>query len=199
MKQMLFKLWTRYFSSLPLLYLWRSAPIFFILCVANTSAAAVIDVRTYGAFPDDSGDDSVAIQRAIDNAPDNSTIYFPRGTYLVAAVKINNRTGLTLSGDGSTLTILKRPGSCPNIFESTGSTDMLVTKLGFDANGVTAFGGFVLYATKRITITKNHFFDGNKQAVGGYDRYSWVFGWGSVPSEDILINDNLIEDLQLEV
>jgi hypothetical protein len=35
--------------------------------------------------------------------------------------------------------------------------------------------------------------------VGGYDRYSWVFGRGSVPSEDILISDNLIEDLQLEV
>ncbi len=199
MKQKLFKLWTRYFSSLRLLYLCRSAPIFFILCVANTSAAAVIDVRTYGALPDDSGDDSAAIQRAIDNAPDKSTIYFPRGTYLVADVKINNRNGLTLSGDGSTLTILKRSGSYPNIFESTGSTDMLVTQLGFDANGIISYGGFNFYNAKRITITKTHFFDSNKQPVGGYDRYSWIFGRGSVPSEDILISDNLIEDLQLGV
>ena len=52
---------------------------------------------------------------------------------------------------------------------------------------------------KRITITKTHFFDSNKQPVGGNDRYSWVFGRGSVPSEDILISDNLIEDLQFEV
>jgi len=199
MTQELFKLWTRYFSSLPVLYLCRSAPIFFVLCVATASAAAVIDVRSYGALPDDSNDDSAAIQRAIDNAPANSTIYFPRGTYLVAGVTINNRNGLTLSGDGSTLTILKRSGSYPNIFESTGSTDILVTQLGFDANGITAYGGFTFYNAKRITIAKTHFFDSNKQPVGGYDRYSWVFGRGSVPSEDILITDNLIEDLQVEI
>ena len=199
MKQIFLRIWTGYFSSLPLIYLCRSAPIFFILCIANTSIATVIDVRTYGALPDDASDDSAAIQRAIDNAPDKSTIYFPRGTYLVADVKINNRNGLTLLGDGSTLTILKRNGNYPNIFESTGSTDLLVTQLGFDANGIVSYGGFVFYDAKRITITKNRFFDGNKQPVGQYDRYSWVFGRGSVPSEDILINDNLIEDLQLEV
>jgi chitodextrinase len=159
----------------------------------------VIDVRTYGALPDDASDDSVAIQRAIDNAPDNSTIYFPRGTYLVAHVNIYNRHGLTLLGDGSTLSVLKRSGSYPNIFESSGSTDMLVTQLGFDANGIVAYGGFVFYDAKRITITKTHFFDANQQPVGQYDRYSWVFGRGSVPSEDILISDNLVEDLQLEV
>jgi hypothetical protein len=94
---------------------------------------------------------------------------------------------------------LKRSGSYPNIFESIGSTDILVTQLGFDANGITAYGGFNFYDAKRITITKTHFFDGNKQPDGGYDRYSWVFGRGSVPSEDILITDNLIEDLQVEI
>jgi hypothetical protein len=167
--------------------------------MATPSVAAVIDVTTYGAIPNDSVDDSLTIQNAIDAAPANSTIYFPQGIYLLAGVKIHNRSGLTLSGDGSTLTILKRHGSYPNIFESTGSTDLLVTKLGFDANGITSFGGFNFYNAKRITITKTHFFDSHKQPVGGYDRYSWVFGRGSVPSEDILISDNLIEDLQLEV
>src|SRR4029077_747872 len=47
--------------------------------------------------------------------------------------------------------------------------------------------------------TKTHFFDSNKQPVGRSDRYSWVFGRGSVQSEDILFTDNLIEDLQVEV
>jgi len=177
----------------------RSVLILLVISVANASAATVIDVRSYGALPDDASDDSVAIQRAIDNAPDKSTIYFPRGTYLVADVTINNRNGLTLIGDGSTLSVLKRSGSYPNIFESTGSTDMLVTQLGFDVNGIAAFGGFNFYNAKRVVITKTRFFDSNKQPVAGYDRYSWVFGRGSVPSEDILINDNLIEDLQLEV
>jgi Pectate lyase superfamily protein len=174
-------------------------PLLLVVCMANTSAAAVIDVRTYGAIPDDSVDDSLAIQKAINAAPANSTIYFPRGTYLLAGVTINGRTDLTLSGDGSTLTILKRNGSYPHIFESKGSTDIRVTQLGFDANGVTSFGGFVFHDAKRITITKTHFFDSNKRPVGGYDRYPWVFGRGSVPSEDILISDNLIVDLQLEV
>src|SRR5688500_6435313 len=86
-----------------LICLYRSTLILLVVSVASASAATVIDVRSYGALPDDASDDSVAIQTAIDNAPDNSTLYFPRGTYLLADVKINNRNGLTLIGDGSTL------------------------------------------------------------------------------------------------
>jgi hypothetical protein len=174
-------------------------PLLLYLALATPSGAAVVDVTTYGATPNDSIDDSFAIQNAIDEAPSNSTIYFPQGTYLLSGVTINNRSGLTLTGDGSTLTILKRHGSYPNMFESTGSADIVVTRLAFDANGVIAYGGFFFYQAKRITITKNHFFDSNKQPVGEYDRYSWVFGRGAAPSEDIVVLDNLIEDLQLEV
>jgi chitodextrinase len=199
MKQNLFKLWIEYFRSLPLRRFQRLIPLFLVVCMATPSVAAVIDVTTYGAIPNDSVDDSLAIQNAIDAAPANSTIYFPQGIYLLAGVQINNRSGLTLAGDGSTLTILKRHGTYPKIIESIGSTNILVTKLGFDVNGITSFGGFSFYNAKRITITKTHFFDSNKQAVGGNDRYSWVFGRGSVPSEDILISDNLIEDLQVEI
>jgi len=199
MKQNLFKLWIEYFRSLPLCRFQRLIPLFLVVCMATPSVAAVIDVTTYGALPNDSVDDSLAIQKAIDAAPDDSTIYFPRGIYLLAGVQINNRSGLTLAGDGSTLTILKRHGTYPKIVESIGSTNILVTKLGFDVNGITSYGGFSFYNAKRITITKTHFFDSNKQPVGGYDRYSWVFGRGSVPSEDILISDNLIEDLQVEI
>jgi len=200
MKQNLFKLWIEYFRSLPLPRLQRLILLFLVVCMAQPAASAVIDVTTYGAIPNDSVDDSLAIQNAIDAAPDNSTIYFPRGVYLAAGVQIHNRNRLLLTGDGSTLTVLKRRhGTYPKIVESIGSMDILLTKLGFDANGITAFGGFTFYDAKRITITKTHFFDSNKQPVGGYDRYSWVFGRGSVPSEDILISDNLIEDLQLEV
>jgi chitodextrinase len=199
MKQKLFTTCAQYCSFLPPRCFLGLVALLFFLGMANTSTAAVIDVTAYGAIPNDSVDDSLAIQNAIDAAPDNSTIYFPKGTYLLCSVQINNRRGLTVSGDGSTLTILKHHGRYPSIFLSTGSTDILVTRLGFDVNGITAFGGFNFYDAKRITITKTHFFDSNKQPVNGYDRYSWVFGRGNVPSEDILISDNLIEDLQLEV
>jgi polygalacturonase len=198
-KQKLFKLWSEYFRSLPLRHCQRLIPLFLVACMATPSVAAVIDVRTYGAIPNDSVDDSLAIQKAIDAAPDDSTIYFPRGIYLLADIKINNRSGLTLAGDGSTLTILKRSGDYPNIVELNNSTDMLITQLGFDTNGIVAYGGFALADIKRITITKNRFFDSNKQPVGGYDRFAWVFRRGGFPSEDILISDNLIEDLQLSL
>ena len=199
MQQNRFKLWSEYFGILSLHTLRGLLVAFFVVCIATSCAAAVIDVTAYGAIPNDSANDSFAIQTAINAAPANSTIYFPRGVYLLSGVTINNRSGLTLTGDGSTLTVLKRNGSYPNIFESTGSTDLIVTKLGFDANGIVSYGGFNFYDAKRIAIIKNHFFDSNRQPPGAGDHYSWVFGRGSVPSEDILISDNLIEDLQLEV
>jgi len=199
MKQNLFKLWIEYFRSLPLRRFPRLIPLFLVVCTATPSVAAVIDVTTYGAIPNDSVDDSLAIQNAIDAAPANSTIYFPKGTYLLADIKINNRSGLTLAGDGSTLTILKRSGDYPNIVELNNSTDTLITQFSFDTNGLVVYGGFALADIKRITITKNRFFDSNKQPVGGYDRFAWVFRRGGFPSEDILISDNLIEDLQLSV
>src|SRR2546427_12181675 len=137
MKQNLFKLWIEYFRSLPLRHFQRLIPLFLVVCMATPSVAAVIDVTTYGAIPNDSVDDSLAIQKAIDAAPDNSTIYFPQGTCLLADIKINNRSGLTLSGDGSTLTILKRHGTYPQIVKSIGSWGILSTKLGFEFHAIT--------------------------------------------------------------
>jgi pectate lyase-like protein/fibronectin type III domain protein len=194
-----FRSWTDRFCSIPPHRLQRLILLFSLLCVPKLSPAVVIDVRSYGAVANDLADDSVAIQNAIDAAPDNSTIYFPQGTYLLSGVSIDGRTGLTLMGDGSTSTILKRNGAYPKIVESIGSTNIVVTHMGFDVNGITAFGGFNFYDAKQITIAKTRFFDSNKQAIGEYDRYAWVFGRGSVPSEDILMTDNLIEDLQVEV
>jgi hypothetical protein len=170
--------------------------LFLLLLVAVNLSAATVDVRNFGALPNDANDDSVAIQKAIDSAPNNSIIFFPSGVYLVADLRINNRSGLTLTGDNA---ILKRPGSYPNIIETNESTDLVISKLSFDLNGVEAYGGVLFYNAKRITISNNHFFDSNKKPVAGIDRYSVVFGRGSTPSEDILINGNLIEDLQLEV
>ena len=188
-----------YFRTLSSRRLYGLIAFLLVGCLAAPSAAAVIDVITYGAIPNDSADDSSAIQNAINAAPDNSTIYFPRGTYLLSGITINNRSGLTLLGDGSMLTILKRNGNYPKIIQCTGSTDMVVTQLGFDANGIPSYGGVNFYDAKRVSITKTHFFDSNKKPVGETDRYSWVFGRGSFASEDIFISDNLIEDLQLEV
>jgi hypothetical protein len=164
-----------------------------------TSGRTIIDVTMYGAIPNDQAEDSVAIQLAINGAPPDSAIYFPEGTYLISGVTINNRNRLMLLGAGSTRTILKRTGTYPNMFESADSTDLVITRLAFDTNGIGAYGGFLFYNAKRVTIRKNRFFDSNRQPVGSSDRYAWVFGRGSAPSQDVVITDNLIEDLQLEV
>jgi hypothetical protein len=112
--------WREYSSSLPLRCVPRLIPFLLFLGMATTSAAGVINVTSWGARPNDSVDDSIAIQNAINAAPDNSTIYFPKGTYLVSNVSINHRSGLTLTGDGSTLTILRHHGRYAPIFISTG-------------------------------------------------------------------------------
>jgi hypothetical protein len=72
MKEDFFKLCTKHFRSLSLRRFQRLIPLFLILCMATPAAAAVIDVKTFGAIPDDSADDSLAIQNAIDAAPDNT-------------------------------------------------------------------------------------------------------------------------------
>ncbi|TMA93436.1 MAG: DUF1565 domain-containing protein [Deltaproteobacteria bacterium] len=79
------------------------------------------------------------------------------------------------------------------------SSDIVITKLGFDANGVTSYGGLVFYAMNRVRIENNWFWDSAPKPVQGTDRYSIVFGKGSAPSQDIRIVNNVIDDLQVEV
>lgn len=51
--------------------------------LAQATAPATLDVRDYGAIPDDDRDDSGAIQAAIDAARNRETITFPPGVFLV--------------------------------------------------------------------------------------------------------------------
>jgi hypothetical protein len=50
-----------------------------------------------------------------------------------------------------------------------------------------------------VRIENNTFIDSAPKLIGRTDRYSFVFARGSVPSRDIKILNNVIEDLQLEV
>jgi hypothetical protein len=51
---------------------------------AAATAPAGVDVRSFGAIPNDGKDDSAAIQRAIDAAGNGATIVFPAGRFNIA-------------------------------------------------------------------------------------------------------------------
>jgi pectate lyase-like protein/copper-binding protein NosD len=162
------------------------------------AAGKVLDVKDFGAKGDGVSDDTPAIQAAINAADNGTTISFPAGAYNVANFAVKNRSGLSFLGQGKNSVIKQRSGA-PRIATFEGSRDIVISKLAFDANGITSYGGVVFYAVTGVRIENNAFIDSAPKPVSGTDRYSFVFARGSVPSRDIKILNNVIEDLQLEV
>jgi polygalacturonase len=159
---------------------------------------AVLNVREYGAKGDGVSDDTATIQAAVNAATSGATILFPRGVYLVSNLAVKNRSGLAFIGEGRSSVIKQKTGA-ERIATFHGSSDIVITKLGFDANGITSYGGVVFYEMTRVRIEENWFWDSAPKPVKGTDRYSIVFGKGSALSQDIRIVNNVIDDLQVEV
>jgi hypothetical protein len=61
-----------------------------VLLLISTTQPAVIDVRDYGAIPDDGKDDTFAIESAIESARNGQIIHFPPGTFQISR-QINPR------------------------------------------------------------------------------------------------------------
>jgi hypothetical protein len=120
------------------------------------------------------------------------------GVYLIANLQIRNRSGLVFSGEGRG-SIIKQKTGAERMATFDGASDIVITQLGFDANGIQSYGGVVFYGAQRVRIENNWFWDGTPKPVGKSDRYSIVFGKGSTPSQDLQIVNNVIDDLQLEV
>jgi parallel beta-helix repeat protein len=159
-----------------------------------------INVKDFGAVGNGAADDSLAVGKAIEKAPDGSTIYFPKGAYFIQnEIRITKRNSLRFTGEGDASVIKSRGGKGPRIFVFLGCEDIVIERLAFDLNGVTHFGGVGFYCSKRIRIKDNHFYDSKPQPTNGYDRYPFVFGVNQKCSEDIWITNNLIESLQIEV
>src|SRR5690606_13802188 len=78
----------------------------------------IVDVRAYGAVPDDEGDDTAAIQAALDAFPNgNRIVHLPPGVYLVSDTLSwpvgdgvgNGHRRTILQGAGEGLSILRLP------------------------------------------------------------------------------------------
>ncbi len=179
---------------------WTFGALLAALVCANACPAATVNVKDHGAKGDGVTDDHAAVRAAMDAAPKGSTIYFPSGTYYFATgVRPTDRTELMLTGDPGA-TIKAAGGKGGFLFAFQKCSDITITGLRFDLNGVTHFGpGMSFYSCKRIRIHQNHFFDGNFQPKMTSDRYAICFALGAEPSEDIWISENLIEHLQVEI
>jgi hypothetical protein len=167
---------------------------------AAAPGAPALSVRAAGARGDGVNDDTRAVQATIDAAPDGAIIYFPPGTYLVNNFRVQGRAGLRFTGAGSR-SILRRsplPGNT-RIATFADSTDITISHLTFDANGIERFGGMNFYGCRRVRIEHTRFLDGRPRGSGREDRYAYVFGRGRMPSEEVSILNNQIEDLQVEV
>ena len=158
----------------------------------------VVNVREFGARGDGIADDTAAIQRAINAAPDGSTISFPVGTYNVANFVVKNRSGLSFVGEDRKSVIRQKSGA-PRIATFETSREIGISKLAFDANGIVSYGGVVFYSVNDVRIENNSFIDSAPKPIRVTDRYSVVFGKGASPSQGIRIVNNTIDDLQLEV
>ena len=157
-----------------------------------------INVKAFGAKGDGVADDTRAIQTAIDHAKAGAKIYFPPGIYDVSNFVVKNRSELAFTGDGQQ-SVLRMKSGAARLATVEASSDIAITNLTFDANGIVSYGGVVFYAVKGVRIENNIFIDRAAKPIGSTDRYSFVFARGSVPSQDIQIVNNIIEDLQLEV
>jgi parallel beta-helix repeat protein len=66
-------------------------------------SGTVRSVAEFGAVPNDTGDDTAAIQRALDGTKTGQTLVFPAGRYLTNKRLRVRVPGITLRGDGATL------------------------------------------------------------------------------------------------
>ncbi len=109
------------------------------------AAPATIDVRNFGAVPDDGRDDAAAIQAAIDAARDGQTVVFPPGLFLVGRTLDPRGGERTLQGTtelcwqaervvAESQTILKAAGE-HFLFHFTGA-DLSMRNLTFDGRAL---------------------------------------------------------------
>jgi polygalacturonase len=103
----------------------------------------VVNVKSYGALGDNSTNDAVAIQAAIDAG---GRVFFPAGTYIVGAT-LNIKTNVTLAGTGMG-TVLKAANSLnANLISTTGASQIFfagIRDMRLDGNKANNTSGITL-------------------------------------------------------
>lgn len=160
-------------------------------------------VRDFGAQGNGVTDDTDAIQATINAAPNGGAIiYFPAGSYLVSTrqvfgFQVHTRTSLRFEGAGPASSIIKRGNIFPDSRLATiaGSSDIVMTNLSFDANGIVRYGGVVFYDVQRVRIENTRFFDSQPRPRTCCDQNAYVL----VGGDDFHLLNNRIEDLLVSI
>ena len=98
---------------------------------ASAPTGAAIDVRDYGATPnDDSNNDTIAIQAAINAASAGSEVYVPAGRYTLRTGGIALKSGVSLRGEsrGATVFVTNMSATVQYLFQAfPGTTNVRLT------------------------------------------------------------------------
>ena len=122
-------------------------------------AGTTRDVINYGATPNDSTDDTTAIQTALDAAENGDIVRFPAGKFLISR-PLSATRAISIEGAGSAVSVLEvTPASFPHlgILHITGFPSRVRT-MGFSSlvtRDIYPLGGFVFFDGEGQTPTKS--------------------------------------------
>lgn len=122
-------------------------------------AGPVFNVKAYGAVGNGGGDDSAAIQAALNacGAAGGGIVFFPQGIYNVASATLNPSANTTIRGVHRMASTLKNSLS-PAVWLITNSnTDITIENLGFIKGG--AFSSRGIQTTSIRTTVRNCYFN----------------------------------------
>lgn len=161
-----------------------------VLPLSSVSAAASLDITSYGAAGNDTADDLAAIHSAIAAAAAGDKVYFPAGTYYVSG-PIKAKTGIKLTGASRDSAIIKFAGTADNpVILLSGAADVEVSELTVDGNGNSfAKGGIWGEPANGSKIHHNRIINLTKSS--GFGPFGILFSGSS----NVEITDNEIRDI----
>lgn len=111
-----------------------------------------VDVRDFGAIPDDEKDDTIAVRKALAKLPPTGgTVYFPEGTYLVSTTTLKSNTKLI------GLNAILKAGSIQHTLVGIQGNNITIDGLVLDGDnksvrGITIMGGSSDVTIKNSTV-----------------------------------------------
>ena len=178
----------------------------FTIALAATSVlpasawAAQLDIREFGARPNDGRDDSAAIESALRATRPGDTIRVPAGIYEISRT-LSAPSNANLVGDGCGRSILRRSGNSGQIMlKLDGTRNLDIHGIEFDFNGAPQFYraiGFRGQGSSDIRISDSCFIERNFRGGRG-DRWAIELSATASPSRNLSIIGNTVRgNLQL--
>ena len=156
---------------------YRALVAAFLIAAAAQSGAATLNVTSYGAIPNDSGDDTAGIQAAITASVAGDEVFLPAGIYRISnSLAPKSNTKFYGAGLGST-TILYVGTVAHSLINITSVTGMEAAYLTIDGGGASAAA---IDGIKATTCSGLYVHDFKVQNIGTANTGDGVQFTGSV-------------------